>query len=109
MNAQKPLKTSQELFLRRHKIRNVNIRISRILILFSFLFIWELSAQMNWIDSFFFSSPSLVLKCFLEMLYDLSFFTHTGITLLETLISFVILLFICLAAATLLWASPILS
>ncbi|MCL2719108.1 MAG: ABC transporter permease [Lachnospiraceae bacterium] len=108
-NTKKQTLTSQELFLRRHRIRHRSITACRFLILFVFLFIWELSAQMKWIDSFFFSSPSLVLKCFLDMLYDLSFFTHTGVTLLETLISFVILFFICMAVATLLWVSPLLS
>ena len=101
--------TSQELFVKRHRIRHRSITVFRFLILFVFLFMWELSAQMNWIDDFFFSSPSLVLKCFLDMLYDLSFFTHTGITLLETLLSFALVFLICMAVATLLWSSPMLS
>jgi NitT/TauT family transport system permease protein len=101
--------SSQELFVKRHRIRHRSITACRFLILFIFLFFWELSAQMKWIDAFFFSSPSMVLKHFLAMVYDLSFFTHTGITLLETLISFVLVFFICMAFATLLWASPMMS
>jgi len=87
----------------------MGITLCRFLVLFVFLFWWELATQMNWIDAFFFSSPSMVLKCFLRMVYDLSFFTHTGVTLLETIISFTLVFLICMAMATLLWASPLLS
>lgn len=107
--AKNNISATQELFLKRHRIRHRSITACRLLILFIFLFFWELSAQMKWIDSFFFSSPSMVLKQFLAMVNDLSFFTHTGITLLETLISFVLVFFICMGTATLLWASPMLS
>lgn len=112
MNVQQQKKepaTAQEKYLKRHKIRHTLIIVSRFLLLFFFLFLWELSAQMKWIDAFFFSSPSLVLKTFLNMVNDLSFFTHTGITLLETLISFSLVTLICMASATLLWALPFLS
>jgi len=109
MNTPKTNLTTQELFVKRHRFRHRSITVCRFLILFVFLFFWELSAQMKWIDAFFFSSPSMVLRCFLDMVYDLSFFTHTGITLLETLLSFSLVFFICMAVATLLWASPILS
>jgi len=109
MNTQKKNLTTQELFVKRHRFRHRSITVCRFLILFVFLFFWELSAQMKWIDAFFFSSPSMVLRCFLDMVYDLSFFTHTGITLLETLLSFSLVFIICMAVATLLWSSPILS
>ena len=42
------------LCLRKHKRI---VRISRILILFSFLFLWEFTANVGIIDSFIFSSP----------------------------------------------------
>ena len=43
------------------------------------------------------------------MFLDGSFFTHTGITLLETLLSFLLITLISMATATLLWYSKTLS
>ncbi|MCI6553552.1 MAG: ABC transporter permease [Lachnospiraceae bacterium] len=81
------------------------VRWSRCLILLSFLALWELAARTGYIDSFFFSSPSQVILCFAGMVKDLSFFLNTGITLLETIISFLLVLLIGLLSATLLWYS----
>ena len=61
---------------------------------------------MGYVDSFFFSSPSQVMLCFIGMIKDFSFFTNTGITLLETIASFLLVLAISLLTATLLWHSP---
>ncbi len=101
--------TAQQLYVKRHRMRHRSITFFRFLILFAFLFIWEFSARMKYIDSFFFSSPSLVAKCFIGMIRDFSFFTHTGITLLETLVSFLLVFLICMLCATLLWYSQTLS
>ena len=62
---------------------------SRILLFLGFLILWEISARFGWIDSFIFSSPSEIWITFLKMLKDQSLFTHIGITLAETLVSFV--------------------
>lgn len=77
----------------------------RILVLVLFLFIWEFSAHMGYIDAFFFSSPSRVALCFLDMIKDGTFFINTGITLLETVASFLLVFIISMLSATLLWYS----
>lgn len=94
---------AQELYLRNHKIHHRSIAVSRFLILIIFLGIWEFCSRTDIIDSFFFSSPSMVLKCFWEMILDYTFFTHTGITLAETLISFLLVFFFSMLIASLLW------
>ena len=68
-----------------------------------FLALWELSASFGWLDSFIFSSPSRIILCLIQMTGDGSLFLHTGITLLETLVSFLAVVIIGLAAALLLW------
>ena len=68
-----------------------------------FLVLWELSASFGWLDSFIFSSPSRIILCLIQMTGDGSLFLHTGITLLETLVSFLAVVIIGLAAALLLW------
>ena len=73
----------QEKYVRSHLRHQRMIRMARFLILITFLALWETSTRMGYVDSFFFSSPSQVALCFIGMVKDLSFFTHTGITLLE--------------------------
>lgn len=94
---------AQQQYRKQHKQHHHTITLLRFLLLFLFLSLWELASQLNWIDSFFFSSPSLVIKYFLAMLADGSFFLHTGITLLETLLSFAIICILGIFTATLLW------
>lgn len=99
----------QESYVRSHKRHHRLITLLRLLILLLFLGIWEGAGRLEMIDTFFFSSPSMVVTCFLNMLRDGSFFTHTGITLFETLLSFILITFLGLVTATLLWYSKTLS
>lgn len=101
--------TAQELYLKKHKKHHHSITCVRLFLLLLFLGIWELCADLSVIDSFFFSSPSRVLSCFLSMVADRSLFGHIGVTLLETLVSFFLVIAIGLLAATLLWYSKSLS
>lgn len=85
------------------------IHVSRILLFLGFLFLWEVSARRRWIDSFIFSSPSEIWQTFFTMIQDQSLFTHIGITLTETLVSFVFTVFLGIGTAVLLWCCPKLS
>ncbi len=101
--------TMQERFIHDHHRHHHFVTFFRLLIFVLFLLVWEMAGRFQLIDTFFFSSPSMVASYFMEMLQDGSFFTHTGITLLETLISFLLITLISLLAATLLWYSKTLS
>ncbi len=100
---------AQQLYIEKHRQHHHFITIMRFLVLFLFLFIWEMAARLELIDTFFFSSPSMVAAYFFKMLKDGSFFSNTGITLLETLISFALITVFSLLAAVLLWYSRTLS
>lgn len=101
--------SAQALYLKQHKRHHHRITALRFLLFFSFLAVWEAAADSGLIDSFFFSSPSRVLACFSSMVSDGSIFRHIGITLFETLISFLLVIFIGLFFAVLLWYSKSLS
>lgn len=101
--------TAQELYIKNHHRHHHIITVLRVLILVLFLTIWETAGRTGMIDTFFFSSPSMVASFFLKMVFDGSFFTHTGITLLETLLSFLLITIISILAATALWYSKTLS
>lgn len=100
---------AQQKFLasiRRHKFI---VQFSRILILVSFIAIWEFTATTGIIDSFIFSSPSKIAACFGSMVLDKSIFLHLGITLYETIVSFVLVTIFGILIAVLLWFSTRLS
>ncbi len=101
--------TRQEEFMRRHRRHHHLIAFWRALLFVLFLALWEISADLGWIDSFFFSSPSRVAACFVAQLKTNSLLTHIGITLFETVVSFILVLLFSLLLATLLWYSTRLS
>lgn len=95
--------TIQEQFLLNHKKHKRNVFFLRFIVLFLFLFIWEVSSQIGLIDSFFFASPSIVIRCAIDMTLDGTLFTNIGITLAETLISFFLVIILGIGVATILW------
>ena len=70
---------------------------------------WEITSQTGIIDSFIFSSPSKIALCFFDMVLDKSIFLHIGITLYETIVSFILVIFVSILTAVLLWFSRKLS
>lgn len=98
-----PVSARQESFLHAHHRHHHRIALGRLTLLLLFLGFWETASRLAWIDSFFFSSPSGIIGYLGQMFTDGSFFTHTGITLFETIASFVLVTVLSLAAATLLW------
>ena len=103
------LSPAQKKYLASVRREKYLIHVSRIFLFLGFLFLWEMSARRGWIDSFIFSSPSEIWKTFLRMVQDQSLFTHIGITLMETLISFAFTVFLGIGTAILLWVCPKLS
>ena len=101
--------TAQLQYLRLKKRHHNIVIFSRITLLLLFLLIWEITSQTGIIDSFIFSSPSKITRCFFSMVKDRSIFFHIGITLYETIVSFVLVLFFSLITAILLWFSRKLS
>ncbi len=92
-------------YIEKEQFHKRRVAICRIMFLVLGLSVWELCAQLDIIDDFIFSSPSRVFFCFRDMVMDGSIFEHIGITLLETLISFALVVVLGLAVAVLLWSS----
>lgn len=101
--------TNQERFMKNHRRHHNQVAFYRILIFAIFLIFWEISVNLGWLDPFFFSSPTRVILCFVDMVVSKSLFMHIGITLLETIISFLLVFLISLFSATMLWYSGKLS
>ncbi len=95
----------QEEYIEKERLHRRWVATCRVMLLVLLLAVWELCARLGIIDAFIFSSPSRVLLCFWNMAADGSIFRHTGITLFETLVSFLIVVTAGIAAAVLLWSS----
>ena len=104
-----PELTRQEEFIRKHRKHHHEIASWRTLIFVLFIVLWEVSANQKWIDSFFFSSPSRVARCFVDQIRHNAMLSHIGVTLLETVLSFLLVIAFSLLMSTLLWHSRKLS
>lgn len=93
--------SNQENYIEQYKHEQVSISILRILIFLLFLTLWEALSYFAIIDSFFFSSPSRICLLFITMCKNLEIFIHMGITLYETIISFLIVNLLSIVTAIL--------
>lgn len=95
--------TRQEQYVYHHKRFHRNIALSQVGLFLFFLVFWEIAAYAGWIDSFFFCSPSIVMSCFIRMLFKEALMIHLGYSLLEISVSFILIFFISFGIAVLLW------
>ncbi|MGC4018270.1 MAG: ABC transporter permease [Muricomes sp.] len=103
------ISVGQQSYLNNRKRHKRIVRVSRVAILLSFLFLWEFTANIGLIDSFIFSSPSKIALCFWSMAVDKTIFFHIWTTLYETIASFLLVTFIGILLAVILWSSEKLS
>lgn len=103
------LSKNQELFLANHRKYHRFVSTTRIFLFIAFLALWETASYFQWIDSFFFSSPSKVVLCAIDLFLHQDLSMHIGITLFETLFSFALVLILGITFAAMLWYSPLLS
>lgn len=103
------LSLAQQKFLLTQKRHKRTVTVSRLCIFILFLTLWEGAAQSGLLDSFIFSSPSKVLLCAYGMALDQTLFAHIGITLFETIASFLLVLISALVITIILWLNKGLS
>lgn len=75
-------------YLKNIKKEKIFIIFFQVMILISFLVIWEVLAKFKIINTFLASSPSLIFKTLGKLVASNDLFTHIKVTLLETIISF---------------------
>ncbi len=94
---------TQTEFIRRYKQDKKLVIFLRVLILVLFFLLWEGAARLFLIDPFIFSSPVRLIQAFIDLLPGGEIFFHMGITLLETFISFFLVLALGLVTSVILW------
>ena len=90
-------------YLKKIKKDKIIVIILQLLIIISFLVIWEILSNKNIINSFLFSSPSKVIKTIYSLICRKELFSHIGITLFEVIISFTITSLVSFFIAILMW------
>jgi NitT/TauT family transport system permease protein len=96
-------------YLRKQRHHYLSIRLVQWLVLIVFLGVWELAANLNWVDTMLTSKPSQILASFKELLIKGDILHHTWVTSKETLLGFIISMVIGTLIAILLWNSSFLS
>lgn len=109
MDKYRNVSPEQAAFLRKQRNDRLQIRTIQWMLFAVFLISWELASDFGCINSFIFCSPSIIGSCFIQMLRDGMLFQHIGITLLETIISFCIVILVSILIAIALWWNPKLS
>ena len=97
------------LFLKKKKKEKYLIIFFQLFILFTFIFSWELLAQLNIINTFLYSSPSKIIKTIINLINTKELFYHIGITIYEVLITFFLSSFLGIIIAFIFWNNKILS
>ena len=95
-------------YLRKYTTKKVLIILTQISILLTFILGWELLSKYEIISSFFFSSPSKIVKTIGELHASGELFYHSRITLNETIIGFSIATLVGFVVAFILWYSDFL-
>lgn len=99
-NRQSPEQILYEKKWKRNRMLNRSIQI----LVFLFFFIqWEVTTALGMVDSFFFSSPSLIVKSLRTLIKNNGLLMHIRVTLLEILLSFALVVLISLVIAVLFW------
>ncbi|CAI3536506.1 putative ABC transporter, permease component [Clostridium neonatale] len=106
---EKNISKEHEIYLKSVKASKRKIIISRIFILVIFIGLWQIAADLKWIDPFLTSSPSRVIKSFISLYEDGNLLNHILVTCYETIIGFTLGTVLGGIIAVILWWWPFVS
>lgn len=108
MKKDENISTDRKQYLRKVKLRKIEILFTQIFIVVAFIAIWEILARKGIIDSFITSQPSRIVKTFMNLSSN-DLLKHLKITCTETLVGFLLGTFAGAIIAIILWWSPFIS
>lgn len=103
-----PISAERAQYLRQNRRTRRRIQLWRIGLLVGLIVVWEAAARVGLIDSFIVSSPSRILAACVRMASE-GLLYHVGVTVMETLVGFLLGAAMGVLAAILLWWSPFVS
>ena len=108
MSEKAGISAGRAAYLAEQKRTKIKIYSWRIFLLVALIALWEIGAELGWIDSFIMSSPSRIFNTVSNLYSDGELFLHLGTTCLETVIGFLIGTLAGTLIAILLWWSEFL-
>ena len=109
INKDNSISDEHRLYLKCVKAHKIKVTVSRILILIVFIGLWQIAADLKWIDPFLTSSPSRVIKSCIRLYEYGTLFKHIGITCYETILGFSLGTILGVIIAVILWWYPTVS
>ncbi|WP_026885367.1 ABC transporter permease [Clostridium beijerinckii] len=98
-----------EIYLNKVKRTKRKIVITRILILVIFIALWQIAANLKWIDPFLTSSPVRVIESLVSLYESGGLIKHIAVTCYETILGFSLGTIMGSLIAVILWWSPLVS
>lgn len=95
--------------LKTYKKQKIKLLLSQIILLITFLIIWELLARFNIIDDFLFSCPSKIVSLLIKYVKTKEIFKHIWISVYETILGIIIGTSFGILIAIILWSNEKLS
>lgn len=96
-------------YLRRIKRDNILVFATQIIIVISFIIVWQILADKKLVDTFLVSSPSKVYSTIVSLIKNNNFWNHIFTTVYEIIISFILGNFIGVLVASILWFNKFLA
>lgn len=96
-------------YLKKRKKEKIIVFSMQILLFIAFIFLWELFARLKIINTFLTSSPSKIITTLVNLYNTNNLFNHISITVYETILSFILSIFIGIVIASILWWNNLLS
>lgn len=106
MSINKSGSLEHQRYLKALRKEKITINILRVGILVFLLALWEVAAQLGWIDPFIMSSPSRAWNSLVNLSATGELWHHIWITLVETVVGFVVGTLLGILIAVIMWWSP---
>lgn len=90
-------------YIKKLKRNKMLVFLTQILIFLVFIIMWQISANLQLINTFLTSSPLNILKTIINLFNANNLFNHIWVTLYETLISFTLSIIIGIIVSSVLW------
>lgn len=103
------MSSEHNAYIKKIQLDKIKVTFFRIFILISFISLWEISANLKWIDSFLTSSPSRIMRSFIIFYNDGTIFKHIYVTCYETILGFSLGTILGTLIAIILWWFPLIA
>lgn len=90
-------------YLKKRKKEKYIIISFQLIIIVSFIILWQIAANKNWINTFIFSSPKNIYNTILSLYKENNLIRNIWVTVYETFISFSLATILGILIATILW------